>query len=88
MHASLSKPGQRVVVTALGETPMDALEQHLALEPMTAPSALKPSEVLVPLALVLTFKVPQLSLRNRSSPTVAAPAEQGRNRPALAADGA
>ena len=38
MHASLSKPGQRVVVNALGETPMDALEHHLALEPLPAPS--------------------------------------------------
>jgi len=49
MHASLSKPGQRVVVKALGETPMDALEHHLSLEPMAAPepSTLRPREVLV-----------------------------------------
>lgn len=49
MHASLSRPGQRVVVKALGETPMDALDHHLALEPMPPPdvAALQPHEVLV-----------------------------------------
>lgn len=49
MHASLSKPGQRVVVKELGETPLDAVEHHLALEPMPTPdvAALKPREVLV-----------------------------------------
>ncbi|GMU58271.1 MAG: NADPH:quinone oxidoreductase [Myxococcaceae bacterium] len=39
--------GQRVVVKELGETPPDALEHHLALEPMARPSTLGPREVLV-----------------------------------------
>jgi NADPH:quinone reductase len=31
------KPGQRVVVSAFGETPLEAIEQNLALVPMEAP---------------------------------------------------
>jgi len=39
----------RVVVSAFGETPMEALEQHMRLEPMDAPdpASLKPTDVIV-----------------------------------------
>lgn len=49
MHPSLQSSGQRVVISALGETPLDAIEQHLTLEPMPAPDVgkLAPHEVLV-----------------------------------------
>ncbi len=42
-------PGQRVVVSALGETPLEAIEQHLSLEAMPAPStaSLSPRDVVV-----------------------------------------
>lgn len=39
--------GQRVVVDALGETPLDAVERHLSLRPMPRPDALAAHEVLV-----------------------------------------
>jgi NADPH2:quinone reductase len=41
--------GQRVVVSALGETPLDAIEHHLALVPMDPPdeSTLAPHDVMV-----------------------------------------
>src|SRR5688500_893878 len=41
--------GQRVVVSAFAESPLDAIETHMALEPMEAPdaSALGPRDVLV-----------------------------------------
>ncbi|MBL8383334.1 MAG: NADPH:quinone oxidoreductase family protein [Burkholderiales bacterium] len=42
-------PGQRVVIRAFGETPLDALEHHAALEDMAAPdpAALAPDEILL-----------------------------------------
>lgn len=42
-------PGQRVIVSAWGETPMDALEHHLRLEPQPAPdlASLAPTDVLL-----------------------------------------
>ena len=41
--------GQRVVVKAFAESPLDAIEKHMAIEPMEAPdtSALGPRDVLV-----------------------------------------
>jgi NADPH:quinone reductase len=41
--------GQRVIVTAFAESPLDAIEKHMALEPMPVPdsSALGPRDVLV-----------------------------------------
>ena len=39
--------GQRVVVHAWGETPMQTLDQHITLEPQPAPTALGPDEVLL-----------------------------------------
>ncbi|MEW5740684.1 MAG: NADPH:quinone oxidoreductase family protein [Myxococcota bacterium] len=39
--------GLKVVVKELGESPLDALEHHLALEPMERPERLGPHEVLV-----------------------------------------
>ena len=49
MHSSLQKSGQRVVITALGETPLDAIDHHLSLEVMPVPDVtrLAPHEVLV-----------------------------------------
>jgi NADPH2:quinone reductase len=49
MHASLSAPGQRAVLHELGETPLDAVDRHLTLEPMPPPdvAALGPREVVV-----------------------------------------
>ena len=49
MHPSLQKSGQRAVITALGETPLDAIDHHLSLEVMAAPDVtqLGPHEVLV-----------------------------------------
>ena len=42
-------PGRRVVVRAYGETPLEAVEQHLAIEPMEAPdpATLGPRDVVV-----------------------------------------
>jgi NADPH2:quinone reductase len=42
-------PGRRVVVRELGETPLEAVDRHLFLEPMPAPdpSALAPNDVIV-----------------------------------------
>ena len=42
-------PGRRVVVSAFGETPLDALEHHVALEEMPAPdvSSLGPRDVVI-----------------------------------------
>lgn len=41
--------GQRVVVGALGETPLEAIERHLALEPQPRPdpATLRPTDVIV-----------------------------------------
>src|SRR5687768_17760910 len=41
--------GQRVVVSAFAESPLDAIEKHMAIEPMDAPdsSVLGPRDVLV-----------------------------------------
>jgi len=41
--------GSRVVVSAFAESPLDAIEKHMALEPMAAPdlSVLGPKDVLV-----------------------------------------
>ena len=41
--------GRRVVVTELGETPTDAIDRYLSIEPMPAPdtAALGPTDVLV-----------------------------------------
>ena len=41
--------GQRVVLSELGETPLDAVEHHLALQPMTRPdpALLAPRDVLI-----------------------------------------
>lgn len=49
MHASMKSTGQRAVISALGETPLEAVEQHLTLEPMTFPevSRLAPHDVVV-----------------------------------------
>ena len=49
MHPSMKSSGQRAVVSALGETPLDAVEHHLSLEPMSPPdvSKLASHEVLV-----------------------------------------
>ncbi|MBK9032105.1 MAG: zinc-binding dehydrogenase [Myxococcales bacterium] len=46
------QPGHRVVVTALGETPLDAIDHHLALEPMAPPdpATLAPTDVIVAVA--------------------------------------
>jgi len=45
-------PGHRVVVSALGEDPLDALEKYVTLEPMEAPdlATLGPRDVLVEIA--------------------------------------
>lgn len=42
-------PGQRVVVSELGETPLDALEKHISLVPMEPPDpkTLAPTDVIV-----------------------------------------
>jgi NADPH:quinone reductase len=37
MSTTSWKPGHRVIVSELAETPLDAVEKHLALEPMDAP---------------------------------------------------
>jgi NADPH2:quinone reductase len=37
----------RVVVSELGETPLDAIERHMSLEPMETPSGLSPRDVLI-----------------------------------------
>jgi len=49
MHPSLQSAGQRVVISALGETPLDAIDHHLSLEVMPPPDVTKlaPHEVLV-----------------------------------------
>jgi NADPH:quinone reductase len=41
--------GQRVVVSELGETPLEAIEKYLSLEPMPTldPAALAPGDVLI-----------------------------------------
>ena len=43
------QPGQRVVVSEFGETPLDAIENHTALVPMPAPdpAALGPRDVII-----------------------------------------
>jgi NADPH2:quinone reductase len=48
LHVALS-PGHRVIVSELGETPLDAIEKHTSLVPMDAPDphAIQPHEVLV-----------------------------------------
>ncbi len=48
MHAFIP-PGQLVIVSAFGETPIDALESHAALEDMEAPdpAALQPDEIVI-----------------------------------------
>ncbi len=45
-------PGHRVVIRELGETPLDALERHAALEPMAAPdpATLGPRDVVIAVA--------------------------------------
>jgi NADPH:quinone reductase len=49
MHASMKMNGQRAVVSALGETPLEAIDQHLSLEPMSAPdpARLAPHDVII-----------------------------------------
>ena len=49
MHSSLMRSGHRVLINALGETPLDAVEHHLTVEPMAAPdpARLAPGDVLV-----------------------------------------
>ena len=49
MHPSMSSSGHRAVISALGETPMDAVEQHLTLEAMEPPdlARLAPHDVVV-----------------------------------------
>jgi NADPH2:quinone reductase len=46
------QPGHRLVVTALGETPPDALEHHAHLEPMPPPdpATLAPTDVIIAVA--------------------------------------
>ena len=46
------QPGHRVVVTALGETPLDALEHHARLEPQPPPdpATLAPTDVIIAVA--------------------------------------
>ena len=46
------QPGPHVVVTALGETPMDALDHHahLAPQPPPDPATLAPTDVIVRVA--------------------------------------
>lgn len=39
--------GQQVIVDAWGETPMDALENHIRLQPQAAPTTLGPHDVLL-----------------------------------------
>src|SRR4051794_8524069 len=41
MHPSMKTDGQRAIVSALGETPLDAIEQHLTLEKMSPPETSK-----------------------------------------------
>ena len=43
------KPGQRVVVSQLGETPLDAIERYASVQPMAPPdpAALAPGDVIV-----------------------------------------
>ncbi|MBL8741299.1 MAG: NADPH:quinone oxidoreductase family protein [Myxococcales bacterium] len=42
-------PGQRVVVSELGETPLEAIDKFLSIEPMPAPdtASLRPTDVLI-----------------------------------------
>jgi NADPH:quinone reductase-like Zn-dependent oxidoreductase/2',3'-cyclic-nucleotide 2'-phosphodiesterase (5'-nucleotidase family) len=42
-------PGQRVIVSSFAETPLEAIAEHMSLEPMTAPDAskLSPRDVIV-----------------------------------------
>ncbi|MBS2015886.1 MAG: NADPH:quinone oxidoreductase family protein [Deltaproteobacteria bacterium] len=49
MTTSALAPGRRVIVSELGETPLDALEKHISLVPMDPPdpSALSPRDVIV-----------------------------------------
>ncbi len=49
MHPSMKSPGSRALISALGQTPLEAIEQHLTLESMAPPdpTQLTPHDVIV-----------------------------------------